>query len=120
MIFDCVGSGSSLDQSMRYAAPRGRIVMLGCAAQIPKLDLTLIWARELEIKGFVGYGRESFRGQDRHTFEWALDLVRETEAPLADMVTHLFPLNQYASALSAARNHRRSGAVKVVIKPGPV
>lgn len=117
LIFDCVGNGSSLSQALHFAAARGRIVLLGCAAEIPKLDLTFVWARELDIKGFVGYAMEDWRGQRLHTFQITLDLLRETRAPLADMVTHVFPLNQYRTALSAAANHRKSGAVKVLLTP---
>lgn len=117
LVFDCVGNAGSLSQAIRFTAPRGRIVMLGCAAEIPKLDLTFIWARELEIKGFVGYGAETWRGEARHTFEVTRDLMVDGGAPIERLVTHVFPLEQYRDALRAAANHRRSGAVKVVLQP---
>jgi L-iditol 2-dehydrogenase len=117
LIFDCVGSGQTLSQAMRYATPRGRIVMLGCAAEIPKLDLTFIWARELTVHGFVGYGREHFRGRTAHTFEITHDLLLETGTPVQEMVTHVYPLGQYRTALDAAANRRRTGSVKVLLDP---
>ncbi|HSG46187.1 MAG TPA: zinc-binding dehydrogenase [Longimicrobiales bacterium] len=117
LIYDCVGSGQSLSQAMRYAAPRGRIVMLGCAAEIPRLDLTFIWARELQVKGFVGYGTERFRGGETHTFRITHDLLLETGTPVQEMVTHVYPLRQYREALGAAANRRKSGSVKVLLDP---
>ncbi|MEX2049147.1 MAG: zinc-binding dehydrogenase [Gemmatimonadota bacterium] len=117
LIFDCVGSAETVKQSLRYAAPRGRIVLLGCAAEIPKLDLTFVWARELAIKGYVCYGLEEWRGERRHTFEVTHDLLLETGAPVERMVTHVYPLAQYREALSAAANRRRSGAIKVLLDP---
>ncbi len=117
LIFDCVGSGQTLTQGLRYAAPRGQIVMLGCAHEIPKLDLTFTWARELDIKGFVGYGMEEFRGERKHTFDVTLELMQETGSPLSEMVTHVYPLEQYRTALSAAGNRRRSGSIKVLLDP---
>jgi threonine dehydrogenase-like Zn-dependent dehydrogenase len=117
LIFDCVGSAETVKQSLRYAAPRGRIVLLGCAAEIPKLDLTFVWARELAIKGYVCYGLEEWRGEWRHTFEITHDLLVETGAPVERMVTHVYPLAQYREALSAAANRRRSGAIKVLLDP---
>ncbi len=116
LIFDCVGSRGSLSQALSFAAPRGRIVMLGCAGQ-SKLDLTVMWARELDLKGYVGYGRESWRGGTRHTMAIAHELMEETGTGLERMVTHVFPLAQFRTALSAAANHRRSGAVKVLLEP---
>jgi threonine dehydrogenase-like Zn-dependent dehydrogenase len=117
LIFDCVGNAGSLAQSLRYAAPRARIVLLGCAPEIPKLDLSFLWARELDVKGFVGYGLEDWQGQRRHTFQITHDLLVETQAPVEDMVTHSFALADYRKALSAAANHGRSGAVKVLLEP---
>lgn len=117
LIFDCVGSRATLSQSIRYAAPRGRIVILGCAAEIKKLDLTFMWARELEAKGFVGYGRERWQDGWKHTFEITHALMLESSAPLDRLVTHVFPLGQYGDALRAADDHRVSGAIKVLLKP---
>ena len=117
LIYDCVGNQSSLAQSLGFASPRGRIVGIGCVAEFKKLDLTVVWARELRIRGAVGYGLETWRGERRHTFEIAHDLLLETGAPVQNMVTHAYPLDQYRAALRAAANHRKSGAVKVVLQP---
>jgi threonine dehydrogenase-like Zn-dependent dehydrogenase len=117
LIFDCVGSGQTIKQCLRYAAPRGRIVMLGCAAEISKLDLTFVWARELDVKGFVGYGAEEWRSRQAHTFQITHDLLVETGAPVQEMVIHEFPLRQYRDALSTAANRRRTGSIKVLLDP---
>jgi len=117
LIFDCVGRPGSFTQALQYASPRGRVVMLGCAGSMPRLDLTWIWAREIEVRGFVGYGTERWRGERLHTFEIALRLMEESAAPLHKIVTHAFPLDQYRDALNAADDHRISGAIKVVLKP---
>jgi L-iditol 2-dehydrogenase len=117
LIFDCVGSGQTIKQALRYAAPRARIVMLGCAAEIPKLDLTFVWARELDVKGYVGYGLEEWRGERQHTFQITHDLLVKTGAPVDAMVTHVFPLGQYRNALSTAANRRKTGSIKVLLDP---
>jgi len=117
LIYDCVGSRESLDQALRYAAPRGRVVMLGCAARIRSLDLTFLWARELEVRGFIGYGRELWRGEERHTFQVTFDLLAERPGSVDRILTHVFPLDQYREALTAAANRRLSGAMKVALAP---
>ena len=117
LIFDCVGNQSSLDQAIRFASVRGRLVVVGCAASVPDLDLTWLWARELTIKGFVGYGREEWRGRSLHTFQVTSELLRDSDKGLAELVTHTFSLTDYRAALSAARNHGTSGAIKVRITP---
>jgi threonine dehydrogenase-like Zn-dependent dehydrogenase len=94
-----------------------RIVMLGGAAEISKLDLTFLWARELDVKGFVGYGIEDWRGERMHTFQITHDMLVATGAPVESMVTHVFPLAEYRRALSAAANRRQSGSIKVLLEP---
>jgi L-iditol 2-dehydrogenase len=91
--------------------------MLGCAAEIPKLDLTFVWARELDVKGYVGYGLEEWRGERQHTFQITHDLLVKTGAPVDAMVTHVFPLGQYRNALSTAANRRKTGSIKVLLDP---
>jgi threonine dehydrogenase-like Zn-dependent dehydrogenase len=117
LIFDCVGSGDTVKQCLRFASPRGRIILLGCAAEIRKLDLTFVWARELEVKGYVCYGLEDWRGGRAHTFEIVHDLLIETAAPVETMVTDVYPLAQYQTALSAVSNRRRTGSIKVLLDP---
>jgi threonine dehydrogenase-like Zn-dependent dehydrogenase len=117
LVFDCVGGGQTLTQSMRFASPRGRLVMLGCAAEIRKLDLTFVWSHELEIKGFVGYGMEDWRDGRTHTFDITRQLLMETLAPVDRMVTHVYPLGQYRQALSTASNRRKTGSIKVLLDP---
>ncbi len=117
LIFDCVGSRSSLSQAFGFGAARGRIVVLGCAGQLRKFDLTFLWARELQVQGFVGYGVEEGLGKGRHTFDIVLERMRDDPGALAEVVTHVFPLAQYREALVAALDHRQSGAVKVALQP---
>jgi threonine dehydrogenase-like Zn-dependent dehydrogenase len=116
-VFDCVGSRSSVGQSLRYASPRGTVALLGCAGELRRLDLSFVWSRELNVRGFVGYGAEEWRGAKRHTMEVTQELMAESSAPLERLVTHVFPLSQYRDALSVAANHGRHDAVKVVLTP---
>jgi L-iditol 2-dehydrogenase len=114
LIFDCVGSRESLDQSLRFVAPRGTIALLGCAGQIGSLDLTFLWSREVRVAGFLCYGTESFRGEKLHTFEVTHRLLAETRAPITSLVTHRYPLAGYREALRAAARRGESGAMKVL------
>jgi threonine dehydrogenase-like Zn-dependent dehydrogenase len=111
VIFDCVGSADSLAQAIAFAAPRGRIVLLGCAGELKRIDLTFLWGRELEVTGFLGYGRET---SGEHTFEITLGKLGEKKSPIAKMITHKFPLDRCAEAVAAAANRAESGALKVV------
>ena len=80
--------------------------------------MSFLWARELEVRGFIGYGAEDWRGQRKHTFEVTHDLLLETGADVEKMITHAFALGDYRKALSAAANRRESGSIKVLLEPG--
>jgi len=114
-VYDCIGSGESLDAALRVAAPRGRVILVGTLAEVDHLDLTLAWARELDVHGTYVYGRETGLEGEPHTFEAAFKLLAQHPAlPLAELVTHRFPLEDWPAALHAAIDRRRSGALKVV------
>jgi len=114
-IYDCVGTGASLRSALSAAAPRGRIVLIGTAFDVGRLDLTLAWARELQITGSYLYGREASLPGRPHTFDHLLKLLAEhPELPVGELVSHRFPLARWREALRAATGRGRHASVKVV------
>lgn len=114
-VYDCVGSQRSLDDSLRVAGPRGRVVVAGCPGKISHLDWSFVWARELHVTGSYVYGREPAVEGAPHTFELALRLLDEQpDYPLARLVTHRFPLSRRREALGTSLRRGNSGAIKVV------
>ena len=83
------------------------------------LDCTRGWAGGLQSQGVVGYGRGVWNGESLHTFTLTQRLLMATGGSVAEMITHTYPLDRYRTALSAARNRRVSGAIKVVPTPRP-
>lgn len=117
-VCDCVGTPASLDDGLRTARPGGTFVLLGCAREAPHLDWTLVWSRELNVRGSCGYGVERFEGRRLHTFQLVMELMRRhPEYPLRAMLTHRYPLTAYREALRAAFRRSESGAIKVVFAP---
>ena len=113
-VFDAVGSARSVDESLRVAGPHGRVVLVGCAAELPHLDLSFVWARELQITGCYVYGNEPSR-RSTDTFDVAMRLLTEhPEFPLADLVTHTVPLATWREALRLSLQRGHHGAIKVV------
>lgn len=114
-VYDCVGSASSLQDSLRVAGPAGHVIMVGCAGQISRLDCTFVWSRELHVTGCYVYGREPSLEGSPHTFEVALRLLQEQpDFPLADIITHTFPLTNWREALGASVAHGKHNAIKIV------
>ena len=114
-IFDCVGNERSVKDSLAVAGPAGQVMMVGCAGQIGKLDLTLVWSRTLTVTGCYVYGDEHSIDGSPHTFEVALGLLeKHPELRLSDMITHRFTLDQWREAMAASLARSTHGAIKVV------
>jgi threonine dehydrogenase-like Zn-dependent dehydrogenase len=114
-VYDCVGSAGSVDSTLRVAGPHGRVVMVGCAGDLPHIDCSFIWARELQVTGCYVYGKESSCEGAPHTFEVALRLLADhPEFPLSQLVTHRVPLSEWREAMSISFSRGRNAAIKVV------
>ncbi len=106
---DAVGSSSSLTDAIGFTRPRGRIVLLGMPNQVD-MNLTALWHRETELVGAYCYGTEHGHG-DKHTFELAADLVGDLN--LGQLVSELYPLADYQTAIEHAAQAGPRGLIKV-------
>jgi threonine dehydrogenase-like Zn-dependent dehydrogenase len=109
VVFDCVGSSSSIDAALRMTRPGGRIVLVGMAGPT-NIDLTPLWHREVSLTGAYAYGVEPFLS-GRRTFDAAIELA-ET-AHLGSLVSATYTLDRYAEALEHAATAGRRGAIKI-------
>lgn len=114
-VYDCAGTRTSLDDALRITRPGGKLVLLGGAGEIRKLDWTFVWAKEIQVLGSCGYGLEDWKGKRRHTFEVAIELLlQDSQFPLGRLITHRYTLGEYQAAFRAALDRRASKAVKVL------
>ena len=111
VVFDCVGTASSIATSLEVVRPGGRIVLVGMPG-VTRVDLAPLWQREIALIGAYAYGIEQRPEGPRSTFELALELV--AEARLGRIVSAHYPLDRYEEAVRHAANAGRRGSVKVV------
>ncbi len=106
---DAVGSSSSLTDAIGFTRPRGRVVLLGMPNQVD-MNLTALWHRETELVGAYCYRTEHGHG-DTHTFELAAELVGDLN--LGQLVSELYPLADYQTAIEHAAQAGPRGLIKV-------
>lgn len=116
LVFDCVGSQSSLDDAVRWARANGVVIVVGMPAE-PKVSWASVWFKETRVVGAYAYGIEEWQGERLRTFELALRLWRDGLVSLKGLVTHRFPLTQWRQAIQTALHAGRKGAIKVVLHP---
>jgi threonine dehydrogenase-like Zn-dependent dehydrogenase len=108
IVFDCVGSASSIDDALAIVRPRGQVVLVGMPGRV-SVDLTGLWHKEINLLGAYAYGLES---SGERTFDLAFRLVEK--ANLGRLVSASYPLDRYRDAIDHAANAGSRGAVKVV------
>jgi threonine dehydrogenase-like Zn-dependent dehydrogenase len=109
IVFDCVGSATSIEEALAVVAPGGTVVLLGMPGHVG-VDLTGLWQREIHLAGAYAYGPEPSAG-GRHSFDLAMGVIEA--AGLERLVSATYPLDRYADAIEHAAGAGRRGAVKV-------
>jgi len=115
-IFDCVGSKKSISDSLRYAKTGATIVLTGLASNID-IDWTLIWFKEINLKGIYCYGSDIFKGEKIRTYKIGLDMLLSDKIDVLPLVTHIFKLSEYKKAIDVATSKGKEKSVKVLLKP---
>jgi L-iditol 2-dehydrogenase len=106
-VLECAGTAAALRDCCLAAAKGGVVSVIGIPHEEPTLPIKRIVLDEIEIVG------------DRanpNTAEDALALLVNRRIDLCPLLTHRFPLSDFAPAL-ATFERRTDGAVKVAIKP---
>ena len=109
VVIDAVGTAASVRQALAQTKPGGQLLQLGGAGAM-RNDLTPLWARGIRWIGAYGYRSRA----GISTFPKALSLLESTDLPIEDLVTHQYPLPQYAAALRVLTD-RKVPAIKVVL-----
>lgn len=115
VIYDCVGSQTTISDSLRWARAAGSIVLVGISLKEMKVDLTPTWYQEVSLIGSHTFGVEDWRGERKHTFDWVIEMMEEGLIDPAGMITHRYPLNEYRQAIATAED-KSSGAIKVMFE----
>ena len=115
-IFDCVGSKKSINDSLRYAKTGGTIILTGLAANID-IDWTLIWFKEINLKGIYCYGSDILKSEKVRTYKIGLDMLLSGKIDVLPFVTHVFKLSEYKKAIDVATSKGKEKSVKVLLKP---
>jgi len=114
VIYDCVGSSTTVEDNLRWARAGGAVVLIGIDLRRIRVDLNPVWYQQVDLIGSQGHGMDAWQGQRRHTYEWVIDFIRSGKMKGDGLITHRFPFSDYKQAVTAAASKGKSGAIKVV------
>jgi threonine dehydrogenase-like Zn-dependent dehydrogenase len=112
VIYDCVGSGRTLHDALRWVRTKGTVVLVGADLDPGRFDYTPLWNQEIELIGSEAHGMEVFEGRRIPTFELVTRLILEKKIDLRGLITHRFPLADYREAIKTLLNRKESKAIK--------
>ncbi|MBV9095098.1 MAG: zinc-binding dehydrogenase, partial [Streptosporangiaceae bacterium] len=115
VVYDTIGSTETVETSLRLLATGGTLVISGVEPP-ERFEWTLLYFKELHVIGSNGFGIEEVDGVAKHAMEHYFDFVA-SGFDLTPVITHRFPLARWDQAVLAAKNSRRTGAVKVLLEP---
>ncbi len=119
VVYDTVGSETTVQHSLRWTRARGTVVLLGVNLHLLHLDLSPVWYQEVNLVGAMAHSREDWSvdsGQAETSFDLAARLMGEKQIHPEQLITHRFARSAYRKALQVAAQKSSSGAIKVVLQ----
>jgi threonine dehydrogenase-like Zn-dependent dehydrogenase len=113
VVYDCIGSQKTLQDSLRWTRAGGTVVLSGVSLELMKIDLTPIWAQEVNLVGLLAHGMEEWNGVRLRTYDLTSQLLLAGKLTIDGLITHSFPLERWREAIATSLD-KRNGAVKVV------
>jgi L-iditol 2-dehydrogenase len=107
--FDCVGSGRTIDDAMRFTRPGGTLIVVGMPGVAEGVDWTAMWHKQPDVRG-------SYTSEPA-TFSRSIDLAAGLDDRLAPLVGVTFPLESWREALGSALDTGASGVLKTAFQP---
>lgn len=111
VVYDTVGSPSTLEVGLRVLRARGSVVQLGLSS-MARCEWTPLYFKEARVVGSNAFGVEEVDGVRKHAMEHYLDLVRDGRIDLSGMLTHTFRLEEWRDAFLTLIDQGTTGAIK--------
>jgi L-iditol 2-dehydrogenase len=106
-VIECAGSTAACTQAIAMTRKGGRLVMNGLTSEPIEIPWSKIVLDEIDMLGVRA---------NPNTSERALALIANGTIKVGPILSHTFPLEEFATAL-ATFVERRDGALKVVVNP---
>lgn len=114
VVYDCVGTGKTVQDSLRWTRSGGAVVLAGVYLKPMRVDLTPVWYQEIDLIGLMAHGTEKWKGRELSTYDLTVELLLNGKLNTDGFITHRYPLERWPEAVRTAGN-KTKGAIKVVL-----
>lgn len=116
VIYDCVGSGQTVGDGLRWARAGGTLVMVGIDLAPLSIDLNPVWYQEVNLLGSNSFSVDEWQGRRQRTFAWTIELLRSGQFAAGGLITHRFPLSEYKRAIATSIAKAEAKPIKVTFE----
>ncbi len=116
LTFDCIGTGTSLTDAMKWTRSRGTVLLVGTSG-ITLVDTTPLWFDELQVIGTNGRQIECDGSRPIHTYDLVMEWLRSGRLDLSVLPVTRFKLRDYRTALEQLLSRGKHLIVKAVFEP---
>jgi threonine dehydrogenase-like Zn-dependent dehydrogenase len=118
IVYDCIGHAKTINNALRWVKAGGKVVLIGSLlSPMRKLDLVTLWYSQLELAGVVAHGHENYDDQEKHTYDWVFEFIKQGLYQTDGLITHRFPYRDYKAAIALANGHKGTPkAIKVIMQ----
>jgi threonine dehydrogenase-like Zn-dependent dehydrogenase len=115
LVYETTGTRHNVDDALRFTREGKKVVLAGIR-HTSGFDMTPLWFKGIRVHGTAFSGQESYRNEQRETFDIAVDLVADRGLPFSDIVTHKFKLDEYHRALEVLADRGHTKAIKAIFQ----
>jgi len=113
VVYNTVGTGESLEVSIRIAGSRSTVVISGVDTPA-RFEWSPHYFKEINLVGSNAFGVEQWNGKRQHAMLHYFDLIRDKQIDMRPIITHRFRLEQYKDAFRYNHEQGQHEAVKVI------
>ena len=115
LVYETTGVKENVEDALRFTGEGKKTVLMGLS-RTSGFDIHPVWFKKVSLHGTAFSGTDSYRGENRETFDIGLEIAAAHGLPSADLITHRFKLEDHASAMSALQDRSASQAIKVIFQ----
>ncbi|MHA1925446.1 MAG: zinc-dependent alcohol dehydrogenase [Candidatus Thorarchaeota archaeon] len=117
VIYDSIGTGTTMDDALHMVRNNGRIVFVGMDfGDRKKTDWSLQVYKEVSIIGSMMHGLVTIDGETVESMEKVLEIINENQSMFEGLVTHKYAIDDYKSAFRTSAKKGQTGAIKVAFE----
>jgi threonine dehydrogenase-like Zn-dependent dehydrogenase len=116
LVFDCIGHRDTVDDALRMTRSGGTVVLVGLIKVPRGIDWTPIWFKELTVRGTLCSSTDTYQGETKRSFEWAVDLINDGKIKVDHLLTHVWELDEFAKMIETTESKGATSSIKQAFK----